>query len=470
MGRFAAILALAPLAVSVATARASPPSHAGRFITDPSGRVLVLHGVNMVYKVPPYYPSAVGFGSNDAAFLAPLGMNAVRVGVIWKAVEPRRGVYDDSYLGRILQTVRTLWAHGIYSLLDFHQDMYNELFQGEGAPDWAVKDDGLPAVPREGFPDNYLLMPALQVAYDNFWSNVDGLEDDYAAAWRHVAARFRSVPGVLGYELFNEPFPGTSYPTCTLPGGCPAFDAKLTAFDRLVARAIRTADRRTLIFYEPSVLFDFGFPTSVGALDDPHAGFAFHDYCLTRSPTGCSTETTGFQNALAHVRATGEALLLTEFGSTTAAGDLNGMVSGADHYMVPWLEWSYCPCHDPTGATPDPLVLDPAKPPRGANLGQLALHTLVEPYPQVIAGTPLSWGFDRSSDAFTLRYSTVRASGHGRFHAGAITEVAVPRLVYPHGYTVRVRGGRVVSRRGASLLLIAQRRRARAISVTVTPR
>lgn len=470
MRRFAAILALLLAAAWAGAAYASPPSHAGRWITDSAGRVLMLHGVNMVYKIPPYYPSAVGFGADDAAFLQSIGMNAVRVGVIWKAVEPRRGVFDDSYLNHIAQTVHMLWAHGVYSLLDFHQDMYNELFQGEGAPDWAVDDDGLPALPKHGFPANYELMPALQVTYDNFWNNVDGLEDDYAAAWRHVAARFRGVPGVLGYELFNEPFPGTSYATCVFPGGCPAFDAKLTAFNRLVARAIRKVDRRTLIFYEPNVLFDFGYPTHVGALDDPEAGFAFHDYCFTFSASGCASEAAGFTNALAHVRATGEALLLTEFGSTPAAADLTGMVTRADQNMVPWLEWSYCPCHDPTGATPDPFVLDPSKPPVGANLGQLALHTLVEPYPEVIAGTPVSWGFDRAAATFRLRYSTARASRHGRFHLGAVTEVSVPRLLYPHGYTVHVRGGRVSSRRDARLLLIAQRRGAAVVTVTVTPR
>jgi endoglycosylceramidase len=282
-----------------------------------------------------------------------------------------------------------------------------------------------------------------------------------------VAARFRGMHGVLGYELFNEPFPGTPYLTCVLPSGCPAFDSKLTAFNRLVARAIRGVDRRTMIFYEPNVLFDFGFTTNVGALADPEAGFAFHDYCFTFSATGCATETAGFQHALAHVQSTSEALLLTEFGSTTAVADLGGMVRSADQYMVPWVEWAYCPCADPTGSTPDPFVIDPAKPPAGSNLGQLALRILVEPYPELIAGTPLSWGFDRASGVFSLHYSTARAGGHGRFKRGAVTDVFVPRRDYRHGYRVRVHGGRVMSRPGAPLLQIAARRRASNITVTV---
>src|SRR5205807_294034 len=177
------------LAFASANAVAAPTlplSHAGRWITDARGRVVIVHGTNMVYKLPPYYPAAAGFSDDDAAFLARIGFNAVRVGVIWKAVEPEPGVYDNAYLSRIAATVATLRRHGIVSLLDFHQDMYNERFQGEGAPDWAVQDDGLPAVPQFGFPANYELMPALQHAFDHFWDNSAGLQNHYAGAWRDV--------------------------------------------------------------------------------------------------------------------------------------------------------------------------------------------------------------------------------------------------------------------------------------------
>ena len=78
-----------------------PLRHAGRWITDAHGRVVIVHGINMVYKLPPYSPAAVGFGDDDAVFLARSGFNVVRVGVIWKAVEPRPAAYDDGYLSAI---------------------------------------------------------------------------------------------------------------------------------------------------------------------------------------------------------------------------------------------------------------------------------------------------------------------------------------------------------------------------------
>jgi endoglycosylceramidase len=463
----AAVAACLPSAA--AGAMPAPIGHAGRWMTDASGRVVIVHGFNMVYKVAPYFPAAVGFGADDAALLERLGFNVVRVGVIWKAVEPSPGVYDDGYLRHIAATVRTLAGDGVYSLLDFHQDLYNERFQGEGAPDWAVQDGGL-ANPTKGFPVNYVDNPALQHALDQFWANAPGpggvgLQDRYAAAWRHVAQMFRTVPGVLGYEMLNEPSAGTEFGACL--NGCPDFDARLTAFNHRVAKAIRTVDRRTLIFYEPEVGFDFGAATTVGALGEGPDGFAFHDYCLVASPNGCPSEPRGFTNALAHVAHTHEALLLTEWGSNPYSADLSGMMSLADRHMVPWTEWSFCPCNDPTGATPDPLVLDPAKPPIGSNVGRLALTTLVEPFPQLISGTPGSWGFERPTGTFTLEYSTTKANGRGRFAGGAITEIATPTLIYARPYAVRVVGGAIVSRRGAPVLRIAACRGARTISVQV---
>ena len=153
--------------------------------------MVILHGVNMVYKRPPYDPLAAGFDGPDAAFLSRNGLDAVRLGIIYAGVEPRPGSYDDHYLAQIGRTLHTLARHRVFSLLDFHQDLYSERFQGEGFPGWAIQDDGLPAEPKLGFPGNYIAMPALNRAFDHFWNNDAGpsgvgLQDRYANAWRHV--------------------------------------------------------------------------------------------------------------------------------------------------------------------------------------------------------------------------------------------------------------------------------------------
>lgn len=470
----AAALCAIALACAVAPSAAAAPKlplgHAGRWVTDASGRVVVMHGANLVYKVAPFYPAASPFGPGDAAFLRSVGFNAVRVGVLWEALEPSPGAYDSAYLNHIADTVNLLRRYGIVSILDFHQDQYNEQFEGEGFPAWSVQDDGLanPAVP---FPAGYETNPAVQRAFENFWADKPGpggvgLQERYAAAWAHVAARFRGNRSVLGYEIMNEPFPGSDYATCVSPG-CPGSDAQLTTLERKVDRSIRSADRRTLVFYEPYVTFDFGYPDGVGALNDPRAVFAWHDYCFTPSPNGCSSNETTMQLAAGRVAKTREGTFLTEYGATTSAPSLNRMVALADKYMVPWTYWSYCTCSDPTGSPDEGMVLDPSKRKTAANLRTSIVDSIVEPYPQVIAGTPVSWGFDRSAHALHFRYRTARASGRGRFRPGAVTEIAVPALVFGRRYAVRVSGGAILSKPGASVLQIASCPRARTIKVTV---
>jgi endoglycosylceramidase len=459
---------------SSAAAPSLPLSHTGRWITDPSGRVVILHGTNMVYKLAPYYPAAAGFGADDAAFLRSNGFNAVRVGVIWKAVEPQPGVYDDGYLEQIEQTVALLARKRIVSLLDFHQDLYNEKYQGEGFPDWAVQDDGLPNEPKVGFPNNYFVNPALQRAFDNFWANKPvsdgiGLQDHYAAAWAHVVGRFAANPSVLGYEILNEPFMGSEWQTCANTEGCPLFDQKLDAFNHKVNAAIRAVDQRTLVWYEPNPAFNFGANTHVTSLG-PRSGFAFHDYCLANEAQGCPTQEVTMNNAEKYVAGSGDALLLDEWGATSGLTDLHKMVSLADQHMVPWTEWAYCLCGDPTTSGQDQgIIQEASKPPKGKNLNSSTLEALVEPYPQVVSGTPLSWGFNRESATFSLKYSTQSADGKKSFRARSLTQSATPKLSYPSGYAIQVTGGKAVSKPGSNVLSVASCPGAKEVSVTAAP-
>jgi endoglycosylceramidase len=488
-------LAFAGLVVSPDSASAQPDDPApasravprGDWILDPAGRVLVLHGINMVYKRPPYAPDVEGFGRDDARFLARNGFTTVRLGLIWKAVEPRPGTYDEDYLARIRRTAEILADEGIWTLLDFHQDLYHERFQGEGAPDWAVIDDGLPALPELGFPYNYFAMPGLNRAFDNFWSNAAGpggvgLQDRYAAAWAHVARYFRRTPNILGVDLFNEPWPGNGWELCATPIGCPLFDATLEAFSQRSIDAIRRVDKRTAVFYEPHVLFNNGAQTSV----DPagrRLGFSFHDYCLTADlglgelggpdPACGVFDDLVWANTAAHVAATGHPPLLTEFGATKSQTTLRDMVGRAEAAMTGWQYWAYCGCDDPTttgpGAT-QALVLDPARPPAGNNVDWAKMRALVVPHPLAVAGTPASYTFDRRSRVFRTTWSVHRASGPGRFRPGSLTRISVPRFVYRTGYVAHVRGGRVVSRPDARTLVVAQVPDAGKVRLVVRPR
>ena len=217
-----------------------PLGHAGRWITDARGRVVVVHGINMVYKLPPYYPDAAGFGDDDAAFLARIGFNAVRVGVIWKALEPSPGVYNDAYLAHIASTVSTLARHGVLALLDFHQDMFNERFQGEGAPDWAFRTAACrirrSASPATTWPTSRSSTPSTSSGATRPGPAGSGSRIASPGAWAHVAARFKRSPSRARLRAVQRAVARERvWQPCLLSVGCPAFDSKLTAFYRRVS-------------------------------------------------------------------------------------------------------------------------------------------------------------------------------------------------------------------------------------------
>jgi endoglycosylceramidase len=450
----------------------------GTWLTDDHGRVVVLHGTNEVYKVAPFEPSAGGFGDDDAEFLADNGFNAVRLGVIWAGVEPAAGTINYAYLDSIEKTVQTLADHGIYTVLDMHQDLYSSTFAGEGAPAWATQTGDLPN-PDFGFPATYFLNPAQNHAWDAFWSNADapdgvGLENSYAQTWEAVANYFKDNPDVVGYELMNEPWPGS--PWLATVFGSPHFDAQeLTPFYNQVDSAIRAVDPATPVLFQPNFGFGLGLPTHLGTVDDPHSVFAFHDYCLQTQIAGISDGClpqllATADQAVAYAGSHHIPALMTEFASNNLS-TVGYTLQAADQDRLGWTEYAYTGQHDITTLDPktESLVFDPSRPPVGDNVDTDKLAVLAEPYPQAIAGTPNSWSFGSETGTFQLSYSTEMVDGSGTFGPDAQSAISVPVIEYPNGYQVSVTGGHVASDPNAPELLIASNGSANTITVTVSP-
>ena len=116
-----------------------------RVLRDSYDRHVIFHGVNAVYKVPPYIPDNKTFDAQssmtdeDIQNLADWGFNMVRLGVMWEAVEIAPGVYNDTYLQEINELITKLGDKGIYTLVDAHQDVLARVVCGEGMPDFYAK-------------------------------------------------------------------------------------------------------------------------------------------------------------------------------------------------------------------------------------------------------------------------------------------------------------------------------------------
>lgn len=441
----------------------------GKWLVDNQGRVVILHGVNAVWKHAPYFPpdTAEGFTAQDAYWLAANGFNAVRLGVLFAGVMPRPHEVDDDYLEKVDRVVQLLAARRIYVMLDFHQDLYSKAFQGEGFPDWTLSPDKTDGLIRAGFPLGYVT-PRVSEAFDGLWNNDNKLQDDYRDAWVAVAARWKSSNYLMGYDLINEPWSGSQWPVCARPSGCQKFESeKLQPFYEHVLAGIRKVDPYNIVWLEPQVLFDFGVQSHLGArpIADEQLGLSWHNYCfaaplmkafrIKESSTCERQEERVFKNAEALVARLGSASFLSEFGASHDLVDIRRVVEGADKNMVGWAFWSYKNWGDPTtqaqGSGAQSMFKSDAEL-SSVKMDKLAI--LQRPYPQMVSGVPLSFSFDEQNRVFSLKYSTVMTSGW-RAPKDMLTQIYIPKLHFPHGYQVKVQGGYVTSAPNASTLLIA---------------
>ncbi len=464
---------LSAILIPSAKADSTLLGHDGRWIVDAEGRVRILHGVGVMNYAPPNLPAAMGFADKDAAFLAAHGFNLVRLGMNWSGIEPQPGFFDPAYLASIEGTVHTLQSHGIYTLLDWHQDDWGLAASGiDGAPVWATLTDGLPN-PSLGYGVGMLGDPAQQRAFDNFWANKTGpggvgIADRFATMLATYAQAFRDQPYLLGYDTFNEPNAGTQWQTCASPAGCPVFDSQLSTWFRRVLPPLRAADPNHMIWIEPNVFFDFAANTNLQDPNgsDPNTGFDFHTYCLgdgaaNAAPPipgngpGCAVEETmNLNNATAYQKRSGMALINSEWGATNDPQVLQRQTAEFDDYMLGDVFWDY-----------RNLVPNVKGQPGGSNENAALIAALDRPFPPIVAGTPSGWSWSSSTDAFTLRYSTRLPDG--RPGSGLQTEIYVPSVHYPTGYTATVSGAEIVSSTATELQL-RNDSGANAVSVTVT--
>jgi endoglycosylceramidase len=416
----------------------------------------------MVNKTAPYTPVAAGFGDADATWLADNGFRAVRVGILATGLMPTPGIVDTGYVAEIKKTVDDLAKHQVFSLIDFHQDGWGPTVGSDGFPAWATLTGTAVNNPNAMFPTYYEDNPALQQAFQSFWDGAKGpdghdLRDDYAAMLGAVAKELAGEPYVIGWDLFNEPWPGTTWNACLNDAnGCPSLDeGELGPAYAKAVVAIRGAGDEHLIFGEPFVTFNFGYSTTSIPVPggDANAGMSFHVYPLLQTEVPSVLD-----KAVSWSTQTKGALLNTEWGAVTDVPTLTKTTAALDSALVPWLFWSYC-CE---------LVPMLGQAPGGKNLVASTASVLIRPYPLAVAGTPQALTVDPTARTLSFTWSTARPGG-GAFAAGTVTSFEIPALTYPDGYTVTATNGSVTSAACAPVLTVAAEAGAKTVTVEVKP-
>lgn len=380
----------------------------GTRLRDAHGRHRVLHGINLVEKGGRSEHgdfAARGFmGSwtaEDIADLASRGFTLVRLGVMWAAAEPQPGTYDDDYLDWIAEQLDLIHDAGMLAVLDAHQDLYSQRF-GDGAPHWATLTDQA-FEPTQLWSDAYLSSAAVHEALDAFWRNDPGpggvgLQERFAHMWAHVAAHLGSHPAVAGYDLLNEPAPGSAAPQifeALIGAFAHATDqqpeqlladfadpeAKLRQLAHLddepvhravgdavhplvaefeqqsvapfmarVAQAVRAVDPHTLILREHDYFANLGIPSGQPPLDDAGEVYSPHGYDLTvdTAAIALSSDTraaTIFARHAETAERLGTPVIVGEWGAldlgTGVAGHATALQDLFDERGWSWTYWCW---------------------------------------------------------------------------------------------------------------------------------
>jgi len=460
-------LAVAMLALSAGPASAEPASRpapaqsgpvnrAGSWLVDGSGRVVVLHGFNIVRKTRPWLPTRLA--SQDARFLRHEGFNAARIGLAWSAVEPRPGVYNGRYIRRFVRLERLLGRYGIRALVDFHQDLWS----ARNMPAWASLGST--------YSDNF----------QHFWDNDPasdgvGIQTHYIRAWKHVARNFRNEPDVIAFDPFNEPQAGYRS-GCAPFAQCPAFESgELSTFYSAFVRGIRRVDQEHMILAEPVADNNLTAP-ALTLPNDPRIGTTFHEYCnLTQTATSSGPQDAlcqpidkqGLDAQTDYARQTlGVPTFVGEFSSNDADDDNATMVDLMGSRFLSWTMWMYYTASsDPANTPGQGLLLDDSMPGSEANAKQPKLDAVAVPYATAIAGTPTRTSYDRTTHTYRLSYATRPVPG-ARLTTRATT-IFLPTRAYPRG--ANITASHATYHRRAHRLIVRARPGADTVRITVIP-
>jgi endoglycosylceramidase len=270
------LLALALLLAAPAPAAAELPRldvdrTGGRpTIATTDGREVLLRGVNVnqlgdYFQFDPQQPTVFELTEADFEGIARAGFDTVRLVTNWSAWQPERGSFDQAYLARVREAVRLAERHGLYTVIDMHQDAWGKAIAtkpGEacppgfgpavgwdGAPAWATITDGQTTCRVQ---DTRELSPAVAQAFTNFYLDRDGIQTQLVETWGRIARAFARDTAVAGFDLLNEPHPGYA-----------AVGGQTAPLGRFYARAIdaiRAGEREGggfphLVVFEPSVVW-----------------------------------------------------------------------------------------------------------------------------------------------------------------------------------------------------------------------
>ncbi len=431
-------------------------SASGMTFRDGHGRVVFLRGVDGGgrSKFAPYVPFDYAAGQYAAALgaymdrAASWGVDVMRVPFTWAALEPTEGQYDADWLSRYDQLLDAAWAHGIYTVIDFHQDVYSEVYCGDGFPGWTVANAPAPHHDCPSWPAEYFSDANVQGAFDAFWAPGSTVQTKFVAAWDTMVARYKDKPGVLGFEPINEPAPGTA------SNG--TFSATtLTAFYSMMVAHMRAQAPSSLVFVDVTGLDGAVVSTMLAKPEGDGVIFTPHFYPLSSDPANVQA---GLKTWADIGVSWNVPVLVDEFGASstlaTTPDFMTAHFAAFDALGLSGSEWEYSVAAESWNSETDSIV--------AADGGEYPVaRAVMRPYARAVSGDSITQAYDPKSRTYTLSY--VPASG--------VTEVSLPKRVYSAGYSLELSGACADSTSVPGMLLLQGSAGAGArVSLKVTPK
>lgn len=332
----------------------------------------------------------VFFTEEDAAFLASLGLNSLRIPFNYRHFEDDdapRVIKEEGF--RLLDRVVEACANqGIYTILDLHAlpGAQNQHWHSDNPTQWA-----------------------------SFWTHRD-FQDRVVNLWEAIADRYRGNPWIAGYNPINE------------PGD--AEGSTIGPFYRRLEKAIRAVDPDHILFLDGN-----RYSTQFDQLGDPlpNSVYTAHDYALPGFVDGGpypgvsrgqyvdrdAVEAT-FLERTRYMRETGTPIWVGEFGPVyTGDAERDGeryrlLADQLEIYArheASWALWTYkdIGLQGVTSADPDSAYLRRIAPvlAKKARLGvdswgstDAGVRHLIEPFERLFADefpdfAPYPWGAPR---------------------------------------------------------------------------
>ena len=414
----------------------------GRSFIDPAGRVVVLRGVNLSggAKVPPFVALT---DESQLDRLAVVGFNALRLVFIWEAYEPFPGGYDEAYLARMKAVARAAWERGLYVIVDLHQDGFSRSLSrgsGDGFPLWAVSSRATATTPDNGprckrWPILMMTDPGMHRSFSDFYADRAGVRSRYLGMVGRIAAGFAECPGVVGYDLMNEPWGDERQ--------------EIAPFHRDAVAAVRAEHPSAIMFIEGHVSTNTGRQTRLERPPFENMAYAPHYYhpaTIFRNSWRGGTDAIecAFERMEGKAREWGVPFFLGEFGiaadADAASGYTEAIYQRLDEVLASGAQWNYCPTWNPRDKdgwnAEDFNIFRPD--------GSLRPNFADRPFPRKVAGTPIRFQFrfasyprgDHSIE-FTWNHDPIRGE----------TEIYVPRRLFPRHSSLLIKGFGATCRR-----------------------